>query len=157
MAARRDRPGVYDDYVVADLEDLAPADRQRLRKRSLNCLITVAALGFGDVPPTAFARGYNLIADGGWLAMTIKEDFLDPGENSGFGQLVHQMIAHRSLEIHAHHRYCHRVSIAGEKLFYVALVARKLRPIPRWMAAGAAKPEATDTGIVDYTAVLLRR
>ena len=157
MAARRDRPGVYDDYVVADLKDLAPADEQRLQHHSLNCLVTVAALGFGDVPPAAFARAFNLIADGGWLAMTIKEDFLDPGEGGGFGQLVHQMIAHRCLEVHAHHRYCHRISIAGEKLFYVALVARKSRPVPQRMVVGATKPQVTDNGIADYTTVLLKR
>jgi SAM-dependent methyltransferase len=156
-AACRDRPHVYDDYVVADLVDLAPADERRLEEHSLNCLITVAALGFGDVPPAAFARAYNLIADGGWLAMTIKEDFLDPDEGGGFGQLVHQMIADRCLKVHAHHRYCHRVSIAGEKLFYVALVARKVRPVPRSMTAQAAKPQVTDNGIAAYTSVLLRR
>jgi SAM-dependent methyltransferase len=155
MAARRDRPGVYDDYLVADLGDLARADEQRLRKHSLNCLVTVAALGFGDVPPAAFARAYDLIADGGWLAMTIKEDFLDPSDGSGFGQLVRRMIARRCLEIHAHHRYCHRVSIGGEKLFYVALVARKLRSAAQSMAAETAKPEATENG--DYASVLLRR
>jgi predicted TPR repeat methyltransferase len=157
MAATRDRPGVYDDYVVADLTNLPPAHEQRLRNHFLNCLVTVAALGFGDVPPAAFARAYNLIADGGWLAMTIKEDFLDPSEGSGFGRLVHRMIAHRMLEVQAHHRYCHRVSIVNEKLFYVALVARKLQPVPRWMAAGADDPGVSANDGAGYTSALLGR
>jgi predicted TPR repeat methyltransferase len=157
VAARRDRPGVYDDYLVADLDDLAPAHEQRLEKHSLNCLITVAALGFGDVPPAAFARAFNLITDGGWLALTIKEDFLDPDGGSGFGQLLHQMIADHRLEVYAHHRYCHRVSIAGEKLFYVGLVARKSRAVPGKMVTGSAKLKDTDNDTADYTSVLLRR
>jgi SAM-dependent methyltransferase len=154
-AAARDRPGVYDDYLVADLTNLSTGHEQRLSNHSLNCLVTVAALGFGDVPTMAFARAYNFIADGGWLAMTIKEDFLEPSEGGGFGRLVHQMIAHGTLEVQAHHRYCHRVSIANEKLFYVALVARKLQPVPPWMAAGAADTEAPENDAIGYTSALL--
>jgi SAM-dependent methyltransferase len=156
-AALRDRPGVYDDYVVADLTDLGAADRERLRSRAFNCLVTVAALGFGDVPPEAFAEACNLIADGGWVAMTIKEDFLDPEDRGGFGRLVRRMIAHRVVEVHAHHRYCHRVSIAGERLFYVALVARKLRPVPDWMARGDAAPEGAANRAGGYAATFLRK
>ena len=50
QATERDRPGVYDDYVVADLTDLSEDTRSDLVQWSLDCLITVAALGFGDIP-----------------------------------------------------------------------------------------------------------
>lgn len=156
MAAQRDRPGAYDDFVVADLEDLDPADERRLRRHSLNCLITVAALGFGDVPPMAFATAYNLIADGGWMAMTIKEEFLDSDDGGGFGRLIRRMIHHRFIELHAHHRYCHRLSIAGEKLSYIALVARKLRPIPRLITLRPEVPTAVSAGTANHVPVFLR-
>ncbi len=51
LAARRDRPGVYDDYVVVDLTALPDHDRQRLEEARLDCLVTVAALGFGAFKP----------------------------------------------------------------------------------------------------------
>ena len=133
-AARRDRPGIYDDYLVADLCELSPADRARMQRHRLNCLITVAALGYGDVPPLAFGTAFNLIQTPGWLAMTIKEDFLNPEDQSGFARLMRRMIDAGIVEIQAHHRYCHRKSIAGEQLFYVAVVARKTRDVPQsWL------------------------
>lgn len=130
-AAERDRPQVYDDYVVADLTDLSDQDAERLAQARLDCLVTAAALGFGDIPPEAFATAYNLIAEEGWVAMTIKEDFLDPqGDDSGFARLLRWLIDTGAIEIQAHHRYCHRLSIDGEQLFYLAVVARKRRDIP---------------------------
>ncbi|MFQ5530841.1 MAG: methyltransferase domain-containing protein, partial [Gemmatimonadota bacterium] len=116
-AARRDRPAVYDDYVVADLCDLTDRERQRLLGHRLNFLITVAALGFGDIPPAAFATAFNLVESKGWLALTIKEDFLDEGEITGFARLVDQMIDRGILDVQAFHRYRHRLSLAGEPLF----------------------------------------
>jgi SAM-dependent methyltransferase len=133
-AARRDRADVYDDYLVADLCDLTPVQNETLRGHRLNCLITVAALGYGDVPPLAFGTAFNLIRSPGWLAMTIKEDFLDPDDQSGFARLMRRMIDEGVVAIQAHHRYCHRRSINGEQLFYVAVVARKDRDVPRsWL------------------------
>lgn len=130
QAARRDRPEVYDDYLVADLCDLEDHDRQRLEDHRLNCLVTVAALGFGDIPPEAFATAFNLIASDGWLAFTIKEDFLSADEESGFSRLVDRMILCNILDVQAFHRYRHRLSIAGEPLYYVAIVARKQSDVP---------------------------
>lgn len=131
-AARRDRPAVYDDYLVADLCDLTPEQRSLLDAARFNCMITVAALGFGDVPPRAFATALNCVSSPGWLAMAIKEDFLTTND-SGFSRLVRSMVKEGVIEIHAQYRYCHRLSMAGEQLFYVALVARKLRDIPALM------------------------
>ena len=132
LAARRDRPDVYDDYVVVDLTALPERDEKRLRMSRLDCLVTAAALGFGDIPPDAFAKAFNLVAAEGWIAMTIKEDFLDPhGDDSGFARLLRSLIDTGIIEIQAHQRYCHRLSIDGEKLFYIAAVARKTADIPR--------------------------
>ena len=100
--------------------------------------MTAAALGFGDIPPGAFARAFNLIATKGWLAMTIKEDFLDPqGDDSGFARLLRSLIDKGIIEIQAHQRYCHRLSIDGQQLFYVAVVARKTADIPQREAPGS--------------------
>lgn len=129
-AAERDRPGIYEEYVVADLCHLRGTEEQRLRARTFNCLITVAALGFGDIPPDAFATAFNFIEDDGWIALTIKEDFLSPHDDSGFARMLRLMINEGVIDLQAHHRYCHRRSLAGEKLFYLAIVARKMREVP---------------------------
>jgi SAM-dependent methyltransferase len=130
MAARRDHRGAYADYVVTDLADPDRESRERLEAARLTCLTTVATLGFGDIPPRAFANAFGLIATNGWLAMTIKEDFLLPGDDSGFARLLRELVRGGSVEIHAQLRFCHRLSIGGERLFYVALVARKKAELP---------------------------
>jgi predicted TPR repeat methyltransferase len=131
-AAERDRPGVYDDYVVADMANLGPAERASLAKRRFTCLTSVAALGFGDVPPEAFATAYGLLEEGGFVALCIKEDFLRDGEGSGFAELMRAMLAGGELEVVGRQTYMHRKSAAGDALPYVALVARK-----QAVAAGA--------------------
>ncbi len=129
-AARRDRPGVYDDYVVADLCDLSDADANRLRKQKPNCLSTVSALGFGDIPPAAFTAAFNLIATPGWLSFNIKESFLNSTDSSGFSRLIHLLADRGIIQMQAYRRYSHRLSVTGERLHYVAMAARKLQDIP---------------------------
>jgi SAM-dependent methyltransferase len=129
-AAQRDRPGTYDDYVVADLCDPTPENLDRIQREQPNALFTVAALGFGDIPPDAFRTAFNAIETPGWLALTIKEDFLESGEESGFSGLLRRMVRHGIVNEEARLRIRHRTSIAGEPIFYVAIIARKLEDIP---------------------------
>jgi len=132
QAARRDRPEVFDDYLVTDLAQPQPEVEQRLRDFSPNSLVTVAALGFGDIPSEAFVKAFNLLPIDGWLAICIKDSFLEEGDDSRFGKLIRSIVAGGMIEVLSRERYVHRMSIAGEKLFYVALVARKrhhVRPI----------------------------
>jgi predicted TPR repeat methyltransferase len=124
-AAERDRPGVYGDYLVLDLTAIPPTTHDELRARDFNCLVTVAALGFGDIPTDAFTAAYNLVDTGGLVAFNIKEDFLTDGDGSGFARLIKRALADGSLELCAERRYRHRLSISGEPLHYVAIVAEK--------------------------------
>jgi hypothetical protein len=88
-AAERDRPDAYAEYVVGDLTDPSPEVREALGRYRFGVMTTVAALGFGDVPPDAFAYAFSHLVPGGWLAFCIKEDFLADEEPSGFSQLIH--------------------------------------------------------------------
>ena len=124
-AAERDRPGTYDDYLVLDLTAIPAATHTALRARPFDCLVTVAALGFGDIPPAAFAAAHNLIAPGGLIVFNIKEDFIADGDGSGFSKLIEGALEDGSLEIKAQRRYRHRLSVAGQPLHYVAVVAEK--------------------------------
>jgi len=128
-ATERDRPDVYDDYLVADLTDLPETDEERLRRANANCLTTVAALGFGDIPPLAFAKALDLIETPGWLAFNVKENFLREQEQSGFSRLIRRLNREGYIQTLCYRRYQHRVSIAGKPLYYVAVVARKLKDV----------------------------
>jgi SAM-dependent methyltransferase len=124
-AADRDRPGVYDDYLVADLTALSDEERATLTDPRFNCLVAVAALGFGDIPPEAFATAFDVVEDGGWVALSIKEDFLRSGDGSGFARLLHRLIDEGALEVLVQRPYFHRLAARGDDLGYVALVGRK--------------------------------
>lgn len=129
-AAERDRPGLYSDYIIGDLTNLHDNGRAILDRHALNCLTCVAALGFGDIPTEVFAAAFNEIADDGWVAFTIKEDFLDPTDTSGFSTLIRRMMAENMLELTARESYVHRVSTDGEELIYEAFIGRKRADIP---------------------------
>ena len=127
-AAERDRPGLYDDYFVVDLTALPDDVRRDLESRALNALTCVAALGFGDIPPAAFAAAYDVLVPGGWLAFSIKEDFLEEHGGSGFARLIRELVDRGMVEIRAQRRYRHRLSACGEPVHYIALVAAKRAP-----------------------------
>lgn len=129
-AADRDRPNVYADYLVTDMTDLDPDEHVLLSDAELNGLICVAALGFGDIPPAAFANAYNLVADGGWLAFNIKQDFLTGDDRSGFQELIATIIEDGTMSVHVQTRYRHRNATNGDPIYYVALIGRKNRDIP---------------------------
>ena len=126
----RDRPGVYDAYYVADFTSLHGEVSEELSDWSINCLTTVAALGFGDIPPSAFFQAMQFVQPGGWIAFNIKETFLDNSDESGFSRLIRELIFSEYLDIHHLERYRHRLSMEGVPLYYFALVVQKTAELP---------------------------
>lgn len=129
-ATERDRPGVYDAYYVMDFSCLSDDERDELNSWSLDCLISVAALGFGDIPAPAFLEAFNMIGKDSWVAFNIKETFLDRSEDSGFSQLIRELIFSEYLDLYHLQRYRHRFSIEGEPLYYFALGGKKTADVP---------------------------
>ncbi|MAT05646.1 MAG: methyltransferase [Acidimicrobiaceae bacterium] len=129
-ACERDRWGLYDDYVVCDLTDLDEASRHELEEWSFDCLTTVAAIGFGDIPPLAFVNAFNLIRPGGWVAFNIKQTFLEHDEHTDFSTTIRELVFTDYLEIHHLERYRHRLSIDGEPIFYYAIAGKKTADVP---------------------------
>lgn len=124
-AATRDRPEVYDDYLVVDLTNLSDAERERMRGHEFNCLTCVAALGFGDMPPEAFLEAVRYVSPSGWLAFCIKDRFLADEDESGFAKLVRRLMDDGTLEVLERERYVHRLDMRGRPLHYEAVVARR--------------------------------
>ncbi len=129
-ATFRDRPEIYDDYLVTNLADMPKKHKIKLEEEHFNCLTTVAALGFDDIPPIAFLRALDFIETPGWIAINIKEDFLHEDDTSGFCRLIRQMNREKLMQIQCYRRYRHRISITGKPLYYVAMIAKKLKAVP---------------------------
>lgn len=135
-ATARDRPGVYQDYVVADLTALKSEERARITAIRPNLLSTVAALGFGDMPSLAFAQAWNLVETPSWIVFNIKQDFLSPEYQHGFAFLVRRLREEGLLEVRAERTYQHRLALDGTPLMYVGIVGVKRGDIPEaWMSS----------------------
>ncbi|MGP1273469.1 MAG: class I SAM-dependent DNA methyltransferase [Phycisphaerales bacterium] len=124
-AAERDRPGIYDEYVVGDITDLPAQEQAKLASVEPDVLTCVAALGFGDIPPEAFIAGFEKVRVGGWVAFCIRDRFVDADDGSGFSRLIDHLIRDGVIEVVSTRRYVHRVAFSGEPIEYVAYIARK--------------------------------
>jgi SAM-dependent methyltransferase len=129
-ATERDRPGVYDAFYTADFCNLTDEQREELSTWSLDCLVTVAALGFGDIPPRAFMEAFNLIDANGWVAFNIKESFLETRDTTGFSRLIRELMFSHYLKLHHLERYRHRLSVDGKPIYYYAFGGKKLGDVP---------------------------
>jgi SAM-dependent methyltransferase len=129
-ATLRDRPWVYDHYFVADFTNLTQEQNEFLKDYKFNLLCTVAALGFGDIPPLAFYNAFNLVADGGVIAFNIRNEFLKRNSGSPFANLISSLIEHEVIEIELLKNYQHRLNTQGQPIYYNGLVARKNGDIP---------------------------
>jgi predicted TPR repeat methyltransferase len=124
-AVERDRPGVYAAYHVIDLLDPPEDVARELREARFGAMTSVAALGFGDVPPEVFTAAFGLVEDGGWIGFTIKEDFLHDADESGFAALIADMLGSGAIEEHGRRRYEHRLDVNGDPIHYVAIAGVK--------------------------------
>lgn len=127
----RDRPWVYADYFAEDFTKLSANSKKQLMDYKFNCLLTVAALGFGDIPPEAFLEAYNLVEDGGLIVFNIRDEFLRTKNKKGFSKLISHMLQEEFMEIELYRRYQHRFNIHGEALYYVGIVATKHKDLTR--------------------------
>ncbi|MEF9426688.1 MAG: class I SAM-dependent methyltransferase [Candidatus Mariimomonas ferrooxydans] len=129
-AVERDRPDIYKKYYIEDLTRVSAPFRKELEEKSFNCMTAVDALGFGHIPPNAFTEAFNLLSTPARVAFNIKEDFLSDRDRTGFSNLIKKMIKEKRLEIHVKEHYCHRLSMQGKPLHYIAIVGKKVADIP---------------------------
>jgi len=122
-AAARDRPGTYEDYVVADLA----ANAGQLAGRDLTAVVALSAIGPGHVPPVALERTLGLLRPGGLYAFTVMPALLpgsddEVGRATGYPDYLAELLA-QSEEL-AREAYVHRRQADGSPHEAVALVGR---------------------------------
>lgn len=84
-AAARDRPGVYDDYVVADLTAWSEEEADRVRALRITSLVAVAALGIGHIPPQVLERAIGVVEPGALVSFAVLVELM-PGSEDERGQ-----------------------------------------------------------------------
>jgi len=84
-AAERDRPGVYDHYLVGELGSSHDTLLSDLRALAPTALLALSAIGVGHVPPNALAQALDLLDPGGLFAFAVTPNLL-PGSEDAEGQ-----------------------------------------------------------------------
>ncbi|MDX6549405.1 MAG: hypothetical protein QOJ31_89 [Gaiellales bacterium] len=108
-AAERDRPGIYDDYVVGDFTSLSQTKLAALKPTAV---LALSALGPGHAPPAVLDRAIRLLPAGGLLAFALTPTLLpgsdDPaGRASGYPDYLLELFSRRADELRRH-EYVHR-------------------------------------------------
>jgi SAM-dependent methyltransferase len=127
-AARRDRPGVYDDYVVGDLAGPPEATLAALAALEPTTVLALSALGPGHAPPAVLDRALELLPGGGLFGFAVTPTLLagsdDPaGRATGYPEFLRELFADRADEI-ARDAYVHRRRTDGSDDLGVAFVGR---------------------------------
>lgn len=131
-AAGRDRPGVYDDYLVADLGAASPAELDALRSRGFTAVLAVAAVGVGHIPPEVLQRSLDLLGPGGLFAFPIARELLpDPTDDAaratGYPAFFDELFEGGRTEKLSERAYNHRRSTDGSDHPALAVVGRIVR------------------------------
>jgi len=127
VAAERDRPGVYDHYLVGRLGASHGALLADLGELRLTALLALSAIGIGHVPPNALAQGLALLGTGGLFAFAVTPNLLPgsedaEGQASGYPQFLTDLLE-RTEEL-GRAEYVHRRYADGTDHLAVALVGR---------------------------------
>ena len=132
-AAMRDRPGVYDQYFVADLLD--KAQLVRLGEKNFDVVVTCAALGpeWGDMPVQVLRGALTVVQDGGLVAITVNEYWLGKSDETPWGHFIAKlggknMEGWSDLRELERKRYKHRLDVRGKWIWYVAVIFEKTGP-----------------------------
>ncbi len=126
-AAARDRPGVYDDYLIGDLMTM---DLAGLRAERLTAIVALSAVGVGHLPAAALERVLGVLEPGGLFAFAVTPALLPGsrdrvGQATGYPELIRRLLAGDG-EI-SRHTYVHRRQVDGTPHDAVAIVGRVTR------------------------------
>ncbi|MCI4660582.1 MAG: class I SAM-dependent methyltransferase [Neomegalonema sp.] len=125
LAAERDRPGLYEDYLVADLTALEPSSRAVLEGGKFNVVGMASATGWGNhIPVAGFEQGFALLESGGWFIFHVKPQDPDP-ECIALNDWVNEKISSGALLEKYRASHFHRESSGGGKIYYDVVLGIK--------------------------------
>ncbi len=138
-AAERDRPSLYAEYLIGELSDL----HQPVRELELDVLLCVAALGFDHITAAQFAELWDAFPPGAVFVITVNEELAQAGGSDIGDYLAELRGSARGTEVVLWERFRHRLTMAGEPIYYVAVAARKLSaPTPLRRIGGSVASAA---------------
>jgi len=117
-ATLRDRPGLYDVCLTADLLALDDELREAIGALAPNALTVVGAVGSGHLPPAAFRAAADLLANDALIVFTTPADVDDP-DAEGVRAMA-ALTAPDAVEL-GRERYRHRLTTSGDSRWWEAV------------------------------------
>jgi len=115
-AALRDRPGTYDEYLVADL-GASPDALEHLRQQDFSALLAVSAIGEGHIPLAVLATTIQeLLEPGDLFAFAVFDGLLPAFHDEFFARVDAERLGERE--------YDHRRQVDGSTVPATAVVAQ---------------------------------
>jgi hypothetical protein len=128
VAARRDRPGVYDSYLTLDLLALSDAERDALGEPAANALTCVAPVGdaASQLPPAALASAARRLTTDALVVYMHNPSFGVPDAVTAEFWLRELGSGTHAEELERR-RYVHRLTVGGERFEMDGVVWRIIR------------------------------
>lgn len=124
-AAARDRPSVYEDYLVCDLTRLDKSAVGSITRLEPNCVAVASATGWGNhIPVSGFQAAFDLLEKDGWFVFHVKPNDPDP-ECVALNQWIDHLVEDGKIENSTRGRIYHRQNVDGYPIFYDYVVGQK--------------------------------
>ncbi|MCC6572904.1 MAG: hypothetical protein IT462_03850 [Planctomycetes bacterium] len=102
-AAHRDRPGLYDEYFVAEDGGISPRQTSAIQAFEPNCLLAVASIGCRHARAATLEAVTSLLPAGAWLVVNAGYEWSDGGMN--YATVLKEMAARNLVEINSYSIY----------------------------------------------------
>jgi hypothetical protein len=124
-ACLRDRPGIYQDYLIGNLAAPAPDLLERLRRHGPTALVSAGAFGGTHAPPAALLTALDLLPSGAPVVFTIDERWMHTDEPDTFGSALARLLSTGPLRPLRRTHFQHRVTTTGAPIYYELFVGVK--------------------------------
>ncbi|MDQ3306858.1 MAG: hypothetical protein M3499_00615 [Actinomycetota bacterium] len=117
-ATERDRPGVYDEFYVADLATASPSTMRALQRHEITSMVALASIGVGHITVELLADLITtLIPPSGLVAFAVADQLLPDFHTNLFSLVPVDVLTSTS--------YVHRLQTDGSPHRATAVVIRR--------------------------------
>jgi hypothetical protein len=126
-ACLRDRPGVYQEYLLGDLAAGEPRLLADIRRHRPTALVSAGAMGGTHAPAPALANALAVLPADAPIVFTIDEHWMQTDAPGGYRTAMKRLLDSGELRLLRRSRFQHRVTTTGEPIHYELIVGARGR------------------------------
>ena len=128
-AAMRDRPELYDDYLISDIALLKESTIKTIREKKFDFLVIPSALALAHIPVKSLSKIIDMLPKNAHFVFNLKRkivsDFFVKCPESGCFLFKEDEINDQVKNVH-HEEYIHRYNFSGEPYYYMCFIYKKI-------------------------------